>query len=51
MTDLNKILAENQKEILKLTTPPVKKTSNQHDLCDSDSGSKTTFITPTRTQI
>ena len=37
MSDLSKVLAEKQKEMLKLTAPTVKKTSNLHNLGDSDS--------------
>ena len=49
--DPNKILAEIQKEILKLIAPPVKKTSNLQDRPGSHSGNEDTVIAPTSTPI
>ena len=37
MSDLSKILAEDEREMLKLIAPSVKNASNPHDLGGSDS--------------
>ena len=51
MSDLTKILAENQKEILKLIVPTVKKTSSRQNLGVSNSEAESTFIAPTSNSI
>ena len=47
MSELAKILAENQQEMFKLITSASKKTSNLQHLGDSDSEAENTFIAPT----
>ena len=49
MSDLAKISAENQKEVLKLIAPTANKTSNLQNLGDSDSEAENTFMAPIST--
>ena len=51
LCDLTKILAENQKEILKLIAPTVKNSADPQNIKDSDSEPVTVFPTTTLTTI
>ena len=51
MTDLTKILAENQKEMLKLIAPASKKRSVNPDLQDSDSDQENISVARTSTPV
>ena len=51
LSDLTKILAENQKEMLKLTAPTVKKSTIPQNLEDSDSETENTHPASTSTPI
>ena len=51
MSDLAKILAENQKEMLKLLAPSVKNTSEPQVLENCDSEEENAFDAPTSTPI
>ena len=51
MTDLTKILAENQKEMLKLIAPANKKRSVSSNIQDSDSDQENISVTRTSTPV
>ena len=51
MTDLTEILADNQKEMLKLITPAIKKKSTVQNLENSDSESESILTNTTLTPI
>ena len=51
MSDLSKISTENQREMLKLIAPTVKKQSNLQDLGDLNSETENIFAAPTSTHI
>ena len=51
MTDLTKILAENQKEMLKLIAPASKKRSVSSDIQDSDSDQENISVTRSSTPV
>ena len=51
MTDLTKILAENQKEMLKLIAPASKKRSVSSNIQDSDSDQENISVTRTSTPV
>ena len=51
MTDLTKILAENQKEMLKLIAPTNKKRSVSSNIQDSDSDQENISVTRTSTPV
>ena len=51
MTDLTKILAENQKEMLKLIAPTIKKRSVNPNIQDSDSDQENISVTRTSTPV
>ena len=51
MTDLTKILAENQKEMLKLIAPTIKKHTVSSNIQDSDSDQENISVTRTSTPV
>ena len=51
LSDLTKILADNQKEKRKLMTPAVKKSKNRQNLEDSDSETENALPTPSSTPL
>ena len=51
MSDLTKILAENQKEMLKLITPMTKRSSDHRTLEDSDSEPENTTVAHTSSPV
>ena len=51
ISDLTKILADNQKEMLKLIAPVIKETSTVQNLENSDSASESTLPNTTSTPI
>ena len=51
MSDLTKILAENQKEMLKLVAPVIRKTSTFQNVETSDSESESILPNTTSTSI
>ena len=51
MTDLTKILAKNQKEMLKLIAPTIKKHTVSSNIQDSDSDQENISVTKTSTPV
>ena len=51
LSDLTKLLAENQKEMLKLIAPPNRKQTDRTDVQDSDSEPENVSVTRTSTPV